>query len=76
MADAIIANQEIYTKQNSSIIINQNLHDKEVCMQRPSLIIKDAIKAKSRIKKPLKFHWLKFKTSFFGLVIKKGGVGA
>lgn len=45
---------------------------KELPMARSHMF--DHVRPEQRLSIPFRFRWLKFKTGFFGLVLKKGGV--
>lgn len=71
MANAIITIDRSFTSENRSKIqlVPQN---KEIFMAWSQL--RDVVTAKERLRTPFAFRWLKFKTGFFGRVLKKGDV--
>lgn len=70
MATAILTNVPRFTSANRSKI-NLATQKKEFSMvkNRPML---DIVKPKERMSIPFSYKWLKFKTGFFGLVLRKG----
>lgn len=69
MANAIVLQSFVFKKENRSKI-NLAKQKQEVSMVRRSML--DAVTAQERLTVPFRFKWLKFKTGFFGLVLKRG----
>ena len=70
MANAIVANEWSFTKKKRSKLSLASKKQEVSPMVRRSLL--DVVTSKERLSIPFKFRWLKFKTGFFGLVIRKG----
>jgi hypothetical protein len=69
MANAIIANEFGFRKIKGSKIALAT-KEKEFSMARSLLL--DTVTPAQRMSIPFRFHWLKFKTGFFGLTLKRG----
>lgn len=69
MATMILTNVFKEKKSKIKLIARK----KEFSMVRHNPII-DCVSARQRMRVPFRYRWLKFKTGFFGLVIKKGGL--
>lgn len=69
MAVAIVPNEHGFAKQKKGKISLVSL-EKGLFMARSQLL--DVITPKQRKSVPFRFYWLKFKTGFFGLTLKRG----
>jgi len=69
MSNAIVIQSFVFKKEKRSKI-NLATQKQEVSMIRRSML--DAVTAKQRMSIPFSYTWLKFKTGFFGLTLKRG----
>ena len=69
MGKAIVLQSNVFIKpKRSKIKLAQK--KQEVSMVKRSLL--DVVTATERLKIPFSYKWLKFKTGFLGLILKKG----